>query len=417
MTPGRSGAAPPRDPARTVGRAGEAAAPGTSAGPAAERGGPGIMLVAGEASGDLHGATLCGALGELAPGWRLFGMGGARMSAAGMDVLVDMTAHAVVGGSEAVGRLPMLYGAYRRLVRRLETAPRPRALVLIDFPEFNFRLARAARRAGVPVVYFVPPQIWAWRAGRVRTIARLVTRVLAVFPFEVPLYRAAGVPVDFVGHPLVDSLRGAPSRAAARGRLGLDADAVVLGLLPGSRAEEVERLLPALRDAALALRRARPGVRCLVGLAPTVDRARVAGLLRGAPGIEIVEHDARAVMAAADLLLAASGTVTLEAALLGTPMIICYRLSRLSFRLFLLLIRVPWIGLPNIALARTVAPELYQDTVTGPRLAREAERLLSDPSALAAQRAAFAELQGRFGPPGVGLRAARSVLQAAGAGP
>src|SRR5207302_1508270 len=192
MRRGPSSAAPMRDPARESSRAGAAAPAGSD--------GPGIMLVAGEASGDLHGATLCGALAELAPGWRLFGMGGARMAAAGMDVLVDVTAHAVVGGSGAVGRLPMLYGAYRRLVRRLET------------------------------------------------------------------------------------------------------DAVVLGLLPGSRAKEVERLLPALRDAALELTRARPGVRCLVGLAPTVDRARVAGLLRGAPGIEIVEHDARAVMAAADLL-------------------------------------------------------------------------------------------------------------------
>ena len=378
---------------------------------------PGIMLVAGEASGDLHGATLCRALGQLAPGWRLFGMGGARMAAAGMEVLVDVTAHAVVGGSEAMGRLPVLYRAYRRLASLLEATPRPRALVLIDFPEFNFRLARVARRAGVPVVYFIPPQVWAWRAGRVRTIARLVTRVVAVFPFEVPLYRAAGVPVDFVGHPLVDSLRGAPTRAEARKRLGLDEDTVVLGLLPGSRALEVERLLPALRDAAVAVARARPGARCLLARAPTADGALIAAELRGTAGIEVVENDTQAVMVAADLLLAASGTATLEAALLGTPMIICYRVSHFSFRLFLLLIRVSWIGLPNIALARTVAPELYQGTVTGPRLAREAERLLSDPAALAAQRAAFAELRGRFGPPGVGVRAARCVLHVAGAGP
>jgi len=168
MRRGPSSAAPLRDPARESSRAGAAAPAGSD--------GPGIMLVAGEASGDLHGATLCGALAELAPGWRLFGMGGARMAAAGMDVLVDVTAHAVVGGSGAVGRLPMLYGAYRRLVRRLETAPRPRALVLIDFPEFNFRLARAAHRAGVPVVYFIPPQIWAWRAARHAGARRISVR-------------------------------------------------------------------------------------------------------------------------------------------------------------------------------------------------------------------------------------------------
>src|SRR5438132_8302959 len=232
MRRGPSSAAPLRDPARESSRAGAAAPAGSD--------GPGIMLVAGEASGDLHGATLCGALAELAPGWRLFGMGGARMAAAGMDVLVSVTARAGVVGSGQGWRLLMLYGAYLRLVRRLETAPLPRALVLIDFPEFNFRLARAAHRAGVPVVYFIPPQIWAWRAGRVRTIARLVTRVLAVFPFEVPLYRAAGVPVDFVGPPLGVTLRGAPSRPARRRRPRLATAAVVFRLLPSRRTSVVE---------------------------------------------------------------------------------------------------------------------------------------------------------------------------------
>ena len=376
---------------------------------------PAIMLVAGEASGDAHGAVLCRALAALAPGWRLFGMGGARMAEAGMDVVLDLTAHAAVGGSEAIGRVPMLYGAYRRLVGILGTPPRPRALVLIDFPEFNLRLARAARRAGVPVVYFIPPQIWAWRAGRIGAIARRVTRVLAVFPFEVPLYRDAGVPVEFVGHPLVDSLAEAPSRVEARKRLELAEDALVLGLLPGSRGREIERLLPAMRDAAIEIARADPDVQFLLALAPTVDRGMVERRVAGGPRIAIVERDAHAVMAAADLLFAASGTATLEAALLGTPMIICYRVSHFSYRLFLLLVRVSWIGLPNLALGRGAVPELYQENVTGPRLAREALRLLADPAALAAQRAALAELQGRFGPPGVGISAGRSVLRVAGA--
>jgi lipid-A-disaccharide synthase len=372
------------------------------------------MLAAGEASGDLHGATLCRALRSLAPGVRLHGMGGPRMAEAGMQVLVDVSTHAIVGGSEALGGIPRLYRAYRRMVEALRATPPPRALVLIDFPEFNLRLARAARRAGVPVVYFIPPQVWAWREGRVRTIARRVTRVLAVFPFEAPLYRAAGVPVDFVGHPLVDGLTEAPPRAEARKRLGLPEAAPVLGLLPGSRAREIERLLPAMRDAALAMARERPGLRAVLALAPTVDRGLVQRLLAGAPGIALVERDTHAVMAAADLLLVASGTATLEAALLGTPMIICYRVSHLSYRLFLLLVRVSWIGLPNIVLGRPAAPELYQENMTGARLAREARRLLSDPAALAAQRTAFAELLGAFGPPGVGARAARLVLRAAG---
>src|SRR2546428_2118385 len=169
-----------------------------------------IMVVAGEASGDLHGATLCRALRTLAPARRLIGMGGDRMAAAGLERLADVTAAAAIGGTEALGPIPTLWSAWRRLRVALRGPVKPAALVLIDFPEFNLRLARVARRAGIPVVYFIPPQVWAWRAGRVRTIARLVTRVVAVFPFQVPLHRAAGVPVDFRGPPLVHSLCGAP---------------------------------------------------------------------------------------------------------------------------------------------------------------------------------------------------------------
>src|SRR5712671_5536704 len=208
-----------------------------------------IMLSAGEASGDLHGGTLCRALREMEPGLRLVGMGGGHMRAAGMDVVVDPTAHAAVGTSEAVGRIPALYRAYRALGARLD-AERPRALVLIDFPEFNLRLARRARRAGVPVVYFIPPQVWAWRGGRVKTIRRFVSLVLAVFPFEPPLYRRAGVPVEFVGHPLLDQLQAVPTREEARRGLGIEDRTPVIGLLPGSRRQEIVRLLPAMRDAA-----------------------------------------------------------------------------------------------------------------------------------------------------------------------
>jgi lipid-A-disaccharide synthase len=221
--------------------------------------------------------------------------------------------------------------------------------------------------------------------------------------------------VEFVGHPLLDSLTAAPSRLEARRRLGLTDDALVLGLLPGSRAHEIERLLAPMREAAAHVARRRPEVRCVLGLAPTVDRATVERGLSYSLRTVAIEPDARVVMAAADLLLVASGTASLEAALLGTPMIICYRVSHVSFRVFLLLVRIPWIGLPNISLGRTVVPELYQHHATGARIGVEAMRLLSNPDALAAQRAAFDELQGRFGPPGVGVRAARSVLRVAGA--
>lgn len=378
-----------------------------------------IMLSAGETSGDLHGGTLCRALRALEPGVGLVGMGGPRMAAAGMEVVADPTAHAVVGTSEAVGRLPGLYRAYRALVRRLRDTP-PRALVVIDFPEFNMRLARQAHRAGVPVIYFIPPQVWAWRRGRARLIARLASRVLAVFPFELPLYRAAGAAVDFVGHPLLDVLPVGLERAAARAALGLGPDSTVIGLFPGSRREEVSRLLPAMLDAARRLAGAATagGPRFLLGLAPSVDRAHVEGLIAasravGGPEVQVLRERTYEVMVAADAILIASGTATLEAALLGAPMVVCYRVSRFTEAISRVLIRIPWISLPNIVAGRTVVPELLQGAATGERLAAEARRLLAEPAAAAAQRAAFADLRARLGEPGVGPRAARAVLDAA----
>ena len=378
-----------------------------------------IMLSAGEASGDLHGATMCRALRALDPGLRLIGMGGPRMAAAGVEILVDPTAHAAMGTSEAIGRVPGLYRAYKLLVRRLREA-RPMAMVLIDFPEFNLRLAKQARRAGIPVVYFIPPQLWAWRRGRMRQMARRVTRVLAAFPFEESLYEEAGVPVEFVGHPLLDVVPSDLDRAKARERLCLGERQTLVGLLPGSRRQEVDRLLPPMLDAAARLSRA-DGRRCFVlGLAASVDRGLVTVHFRraseaGGPPVEVVEGLTHEVMAASDALLIASGTATLEAALLGAPMVVCYRVSRLTEVVARLLTRSVWISLPNIVAGRGAVPEILQDKVTGARLASEAERLLIDSVAATAQRAAFKEVRSRLGQPGVGARAARAVLKVVGA--
>jgi lipid-A-disaccharide synthase len=367
-----------------------------------------IMLSAGEASGDLHGSTLCQALAGLWPGVRLSGMGGARMAAAGMEVIADPTSRAVVGTSEALGRVPELYRAYRRLVSRLR-GERPDVLVLIDFPEFNLRLARQARRAGVPVVYFIPPQIWAWRQGRLRQIARRVRRVLAVLPFESDLYEAAGVPVDFVGHPLLDVLPLELGRDEARRRLGLDAGETVIGLLPGSRREEVNRLLPPMLEAAAQLASEGRTPRFVLGLASTVARSTVPASpwpgAAAAPRLDVLEGRAWEVMAAADVILVSSGTATLEAALLGVPMVVCYRVSRVTEILVRLLVRVRWAALPNLVAGRAIVPEILQDELSGDRLAAEARRLLDDPLAATAQRAAFKDLRARLGEPGVAGRA------------
>ncbi len=378
---------------------------------------PSILLSAGEASGDLHGATLCRALREIHPGVRLIGMGGPRMAAAGMELVADVSGHAVVGTSEALGRIPRLYRAYRLLKARL-IEERPRALVVIDFPEFNLRLARIARRAGVPVVYFIPPQLWAWRRGRIRQMARRVSRVLAVLPFEEKLYRDAGVPVDFVGHPLLDVLPLDLDRAEARRRLGVDPGESVIGLLPGSRREEVERLLPPMLVAAKRLSAAGVARRFALGLAPTVDAAAVGRLVKaavdeGGPRVDVFERRTYEVMAAADVVLISSGTATLEAALLGAPMVVCYRVSRVTEAVVRLLVKVRWCSLPNLIANRGVVPEVLQDELTGQRLAAEALRLIEDPAAAGAQRAAFEQVRAQLGAPGVGRRAAQAVIETA----
>jgi lipid-A-disaccharide synthase len=371
-----------------------------------------IMIVAGEASGDLHGATLCRALRSLAPGRPLVGMGGERMAGAGLERLADVTGAAVVGGTEAFGPLPTLLAAWRRLRIALRGPRAPATLVLIDFPEFNLRLARVAQRAGIPVAYFIPPQVWAWRPWRAAVVARRTSLVLAVFPFEAPLYRQAGARVEFVGHPVLDALVGAPGRAEARRRLGLAPAATVVGLLPGSRAQEINGTLPVLHAAAARIAAVRPDTRfVLAAMERPGEGSGPAALLRGeGPPVQIVTGDTYAVMRAADLLLVNSGTATLEAALLGTPMVVCYRLSRLTEAWARLLVRVPWISLANITLGRAVVPELYQRALTPERLADEALHLLGSPAALAAQRDAFAELGGALGEPGVGVRAARHIL-------
>ena len=367
------------------------------------------MIVAGEASGDMHGARLCAAVCALAPDTRIFGMGGEPMRAAGADLLADVSRRAGVGTTEVLSVIPELYRVYRRLRAALEREP-PSVLVLVDFPELNLRLARVAQRLGVPVVYFVPPQIWVWRGWRIAAIRRRISLVLAVFPFERALYADAGVRVKFVGHPVLDSLAAAPSRAEARRALGLDEASLVIGLLPGSRRREASELIPLMTAAVERLQQRWPGVRFLLAQAPTLDDEFVESALGGAPAVRVVRN-APAVMRAADVLLVASGTATLEAGLLGTPMVVCYRVSRVSELLARLLVRVPWINLVNLTLGRAAVPELrLRHELTVERLVDEANRLVESRPARETQRSAFAELHGQLGERGVAMRAAHIIL-------
>ncbi|OQY68846.1 MAG: lipid-A-disaccharide synthase [Polyangiaceae bacterium UTPRO1] len=353
----------------------------------------------------MHGADLVAALRRRVPGVRVRGIGGARLRAAGMETLVDAHTLAAMGLVEARERLGAIWRAYRRM-RRLVRGEKPDLLVLIDFAEFNLALAGVAKRAGVPVLYYISPQVWAWRRGRVRKIARRVSRLAVVFPFEVPLYAGSGLRADFVGHPLLDRVRVRRDRQAFRAAHGLDPRKRLVALLPGSRAKEMQLLLPAMVAAAERLV-ARGDVQCVLALAETLSTADIGVSMRGAalpfPAVAGETYD---LVHASDAAIVASGTATLEAALLERPMVIVYRTAALTYALARRLVSVPFIGMPNLIAGRGVVPELIQDDATAERMVAEVERFLDDPAYAAATQRALAEIRPALGGGGAAERAA-----------
>ena len=369
-----------------------------------------IFIVAGEASGDLHGADLARALCTLDPEVTLIGMGGEQMRQAGVTLIVDARELAVVGVTEALSRLTALLRAFGRLRTSLK-AEAPGLLVLIDFPDFNFWLARAARRLGIAVLYYIGPQVWAWRRGRLRTLKRLVEKMLVLFPFEEAVYREAGIPVACVGHPMLDRLRGVPTKEEARRLLGHSGSELIVGLLPGSREGEVRHHLPVLKLAVDQMGTVEPRIRFLVAVADTLPPGLVETLLQGSgPAIRLVRGQTYQVMRAADLVITASGTATLEAGLLGTPMVIVYRVSLLTWWAGKLLVDVPSIGMVNLVVGRRVVPELLQWEFTPNRVAETALGLVRDPAALDRIRRDLREVRGRLGEEGASRRAAQEIL-------
>jgi lipid-A-disaccharide synthase len=369
-----------------------------------------IFMSAGEASGDLHGSRLARAIVELDPGVRVSCLGGRRLREAGADVLVDNREIAVVGLFEVFHHAKAIYAAWRRIRAHL-LRERPSVVVLIDYPDFNFLLGRMAKRLGCKVFYYISPQVWAWRSGRVRGMKRFVDAMAVVLPFEKDFYARYGMDVHYVGHPLLDVMGSAPSREEARRRYCSDASGPVVGLLPGSRRGEAAVLLPVLLEAASMLHSRLPNVSFLLPVAPTLNPSAIAAdAAKWDAPVQIVENDAYGVMRACDLVVSASGTATLETAILGTPMIIIYKVSALSYHVGKNLIRVKHVGMPNVILGRGAAPELLQGDATPSRVADEAAGLLNDPCRMDAQRRSWAMLAERLGTPGVAERAARLVL-------
>ncbi len=373
--------------------------------------GPRILIVAGEASGDMHGARLVNALRQADSRLTVEGMGGGEMQAAGVRLLANSDETAVVGITELWEKRRALRGALQRLRDHLHRV-RPALLICIDFPDFNLLLARTAHQLDIPVCYFISPQVWAWRRGRIRTIRRLVRKMLVLFPFEEAMYRSAGVDATFVGHPLLDVLAKVPPRDACRTALGIRDTSLVLGLLPGSREAEVRRHLPLLLEAGARLAAAHPDLRLLLGLAPSLGEKTPAAQVAAASPVPVTAVHGRTyeVIRAADLLLAVSGTVTLEAAILGTPMIITYRVAALTWLLARLLVRVRFAGLPNLVADDRIVPELLQSEATPERLAATAAEILESPERQARMRAALADVRSRLGSPGAAERAAREIL-------
>jgi len=323
-----------------------------------------VFIVSGEESGDLHGSSLIKALKELVPGLEVGGMGGRRMREAG-QVGLDSSELSVVGIVEVIEKSPGILKAFRGLKKRLKEA-RPDAVVLIDFPDFNLRLAREAKKLGIPVVYYISPQVWAWRKGRIKKIARLVDKMLVVFPFEVDLYRKEGVDVEYVGHPLSDVVECPLSKDEARKAVGVGADSIVVSLLPGSRTAEVRRHLPVMLEAAVLMEKGiNASVDFLLPAAHSIDDTLLAGLIGDSRlGVKVLRERLYTALRASDAAVVASGTATLETALVGTPMVIIYRMSQVSYAIGRALVGVSHIGLPNIVAGREVVKELIQNDAT-----------------------------------------------------
>jgi lipid-A-disaccharide synthase len=365
------------------------------------------MLVAGEASGDLHAAGVASEMRRRAPELHLAGIGGERMAAAGVELLERSERLAVMGFVEVLRHVPQHWALLRRLRQRLRSG-RVSLLVLVDYPGFNMKLAAEASRAGVPVLYYITPQVWAWGAGRLAKMARTVTRAAVILPFEQELLASHGVRATFVGHPLLDRARELPSRDNARRSLGLPLDRPVLALFPGSRTQEIARHLDAFVGAARELERRIPNLHVVVSVAPglTIDRARCP--------YPTITSASFSVLRAATAALCKSGTSTLEAAVADCPLIVAYRTSGWTYAIARRVVTIPRIGLVNVVADREVAPEFVQDAVVPGAMADALEPLLDDASdRRRIMRAGLAEVRSRLGSPGAAGRVAEIALSLA----
>lgn len=366
-----------------------------------------VMLSAGEASGDRHAAELFRELRALMPGVHGIGMGGAAMREAGVELCYDSSGIGVIGLAEIARH----YGEIRRaldLMKKTACERKPDLLICVDYKEFNFRLAKAAKACGIKVLFYVSPQVWAWRPGRVKKYGRIIDHMAVIFPFEVPFYEAYRVPVTYVGHPLAGKVKTSLSREAALEKYGLSDNAPAIGLLPGSRANEIKRLFPVILEAAGRLAEEFEGARFLLFQAPSVaDGALREELAASGLDSQVIRGQDYDALQCCDAVITVSGTATLEVALVGVPMAIVYRLTPLSYWLGRLLVRIPWIGLPNILAGKSVVREFIQHEATAENIAGEIGRILREPAYAAGIRRELAEVRETIGERNGSLELAR----------
>jgi lipid-A-disaccharide synthase len=367
-----------------------------------------IMIVAGELSGDLYGALLAHALRELSPDIRLIGSGGRQMQQAGVQILAESAGFSSVGLVESLKNLHIHAKIYRMLLSGLN-ALKPDCVVLIDSPEFNLRFAERIKEQGIPIFYYVSPQVWAWGGRRVRKIAHLVKKIFVILEFEKRIYEDAGVDVEFVGHPLLEVLSDPKPQRLVREELGITKDRLVIGLLPGSRDHEFKKLYKIMLGAARILSKHIKDVKFLLGLAPGIKGDLEEPLLRELD-IDILKERTYDLMVASDLLLVASGTATLEAAILGKPMVVTYKVNLLTLLAVLLFVKLKNFALVNLIAGREIVPECYQHRATPEILAEELLFILESDQ-FEKMKMDLALLKGRLGTPGASKRVAEGILK------
>ena len=362
-----------------------------------------ILISAGEASGDMYAARLATALCARAD-VHLFGMGGERMREAGVEIIADCSEVSLVGIVEIAKKLPALNRVWKRLICESERR-KPRFSILTDFPGFHLRLARALKRKSIQNIYFVCPQFWAWRPWRANLVRRRFVRGLCIFPFEQDWYRARGVPADFIGHPLVGNVAAKKSRAEFAAQFGLDPAKPIVALLPGSRAGEISHHMPPLVRSCHLIASSHL-VQFVLALAPGLEKAQIASYLNPEVPMHIVEDATYDALGAADVAIVSSGTATVEAALMDTPMVVIYRLAPLTATIARWLVRTPMFAMVNVIAGKRVVPELVQKDFTPARLSNEVIRLLDSPQARSEMRRGLASVREKLGPPGAIERAA-----------